>query len=420
MLRNWKGMGCGAGSREASRAMARLAITGAIVTGAMLGGAGSLSPRSASAAGVGIVPPAQVLIGRGRNADASVTGIFVLQLAAKEDEKQAKDGAAKPAAANEAAAEALTEAVNDLFKSGAVAPAAADAKAAADREQKAKREAVAEKVKVEVQAAAEKAKDAANAKDADKKKPAVKKKPVDAKQEAANKAAAAALTEAVSDLFNFGVVAPAAAVANMDAMDQQFRPHVTNILNAELHFIKKLCGPTAEQYKVIKAAGKEEANAVIRKLAQFQAQNNNRGIPNWPSPRKLLSDKFATLLETAQSPEAAEKYRREVALREESRKLATVHNMSACLDRKLALTPEQIDKLDGVLIQKFEDKWMQQMMVYVYPEEYHPRPAEALVLPILTEAQRKAWKALPPAHMISFGWEGEANFFGEMVGFEEQ
>ncbi len=46
--------------------------------------------------------------------------------------------------------------------------------------------------------------------------------------------------------------------------------------------------------------------------------------------------------------------------------------MSACLDRKLALTPEQVDKLDGVLIEKFEDKWMQQMMVYVYPEEYHP------------------------------------------------
>ncbi len=95
-------------------------------------------------------------------------------------------------------------------------------------------------------------------------------------------------------------MAAPAAVVNIDAMDQQFRPHVTNVLNAELHFVKKLCGPTAEQYKVIKAAGKEEANAVIRKLAQFQAQNNNRGIPNWPSPRKLLSDKLATVLETAQ------------------------------------------------------------------------------------------------------------------------
>lgn len=414
MLPSWKRMESGGGRRGAGGAMARFAVTGSMLAGVMFGDAGDLSPRPASAAGAGAAPGGQILVGRGLKADASVTGVIALQLAAKGDEKQANDAPARPAATNEAAAEALTEAVNGLFQSGAVAPAAADAKAAADRDEKAKRAEVVEKVQAEVQAAADKAKDT------DKKKPAVKKKPADAKQEAANKAAAAALTEAVSDLFNFGVVAPAAAIANMDAMDQQFRPHVTNVLNAELHFIKKLCGPTAEQYKVIKAAGKEEANAVIRKLAQFQAQNNNRGIPNWPSPRKLLSDKFAAVLETAQSPEAAEKYRREVALREESRKLATVHNMSACLDRKLALTPEQIDRMDEVLIQKFEDKWMQQMMVYVYPEEYHPRPAEALVLPILTDAQRKAWKALPPAQMISFGWEGEVNFFGDMVGFEEQ
>lgn len=418
MLRNWKGMGCGTRRRWQSGAMARFAATGAIVAGVMLGGGGSLSPRAASAAGAVAPAPVQVLVGRGLRGEAGVVGVIVLQERGPLANAAAPEK--EPAAANEAAAKALTDAVNDLFQSGAVAPAAADAKAAADREEKAKRADVVEKVQAEVQAAADKAKDAADAKGADKKKPAVKKKPVDAKKEAANKAAAAALTEAVSDLFNFGVVAPAAAVANIDAMDQQFRPHVTNVLNAELHFIKKVCGPTAEQYKVIKATGKEEANAVIRKLAQFQAQNNNRGIPNWPSPRKLLSDKFATVLETAQSPEAAEKYRREIALREESRKVATVHCMSACLDRKLALTPEQIDKLDAVLIEKFEDKWMQQMMVYVYPEEYHPRPAEALVLPILNEAQRKAWKALPPAHMISFGWEGEANFFGEMVGFEEQ
>ena len=133
MLRNWKGMECGARSRWQSGAMARFAATGAIVAGVMLGGGGSLSPRPASAAGAVAPAPVQVLVGRGLRGEAGVVGVIVLQERGPLANAAAPEK--EPAATNEAAAKALTDAVNDLFQSGAVAPAAADAKAAADREE---------------------------------------------------------------------------------------------------------------------------------------------------------------------------------------------------------------------------------------------------------------------------------------------
>ena len=207
---------------------------------------------------------------------------------------------------------------------------------------------------------------------------------------------------------------------NGDPFEQQVRPFLKVLHSGELHFIRKVCRPTPEQYQQIRKESGEQFDTQVKKFAKL-VQQQNRGNVEFPDPRKEMTTQFAELIAKVQSPEAATRYRQELEFREEARRKTAIDNIVMRLDRELALSPEQSAKLTAVMTEKFNPQWTKQMCVFLYSEEYSPLPDGKLVTPILNDAQKKIWSAMPTGYGISFGWQGEMNFLGDQVdGFADE
>ncbi len=252
------------------------------------------------------------------------------------------------------------------------------------------------------------------AKVVEEKKVAVKK--------AAEKAADAvgdAVGSLLEGLFSVGQVEERAvfdvvdvAAGNADPFDQQVRPILTSVLNSELHFIRKVCQPTPEQFAKIRAAGREQFEKDRKKFVEL-IKNQNRGNVEFPDPRTEISNSLVEAVSQHQSPEAAARYRAELEHRKTARQQAAIDNMVMRLDRQLALSPEQSQKLTESMTAQVSPKWTKQMVAFLYSEEYAPLPEGKVVLPFLNDAQKKIWQAMPQGYSVSFGWQGEFNFLGD-------
>lgn len=216
------------------------------------------------------------------------------------------------------------------------------------------------------------------------------------------------------------VVQDAAIVGNGDPFEQQVRPFLKVLYSGELHFIRKVCQPTPEQLAQIRKESDALFNAHVKKFAKLVNQQN-RGNVEFPDPRQEMTKQLAELIGKIQSPEAATRYRQELEFREAARRKTAIDNIVMRLDRELALSPEQSAKLTAVMTEKFNPQWTKQMCVFLYSEEYSPLPDGKLVTPILNDAQKKIWSAMPTGYGISFGWQGELNFLGDQFdGFAEE
>jgi len=212
----------------------------------------------------------------------------------------------------------------------------------------------------------------------------------------------------------------AVVIGDVDPFVQQVQPFLKVLLSGELHFIRKVCAPTPEQYEKIRKGADAEFQAQVKQFAAL-VQKQNRGNVEFPDPRKDLAAKLAELIAKVQSPEAAARYRQELEFREEARRKTAIDNIVMRLDRELALSPDQSAKLTAAMTEKFNPQWTKQMCVFLYSEEYSPLPDGKLVLPLLSDSQKKLWNAMPTGYGISFGWQGELNFLGDQFdGFGDE
>ena len=268
----------------------------------------------------------------------------------------------------------------------------------------------------------------ADEKDAQKKEKA--EKVVEEKKVAVKKAAekaADAVGEAVGNLIQglfvgraveaqeavaIEVMDAAAAGEGGDPFDQQVRPILKSVLHSELHFIRKVCQPTPEQFAKIRDAGREHYEKERKKFIEL-VKNQNRGNAEFPDPRTEISKGLIEAVSLNLSPEAVARYRVELDHRDKARRQAAIDNMVMRLDRSLALSPEQSQKLAVSMTDHFSAKWTKQMCAFLYSEEYAPLPEGKIVTPILNDAQKKIWSAMPQGYSVSFGWQGEFNFLGD-------
>ncbi len=243
-------------------------------------------------------------------------------------------------------------------------------------------------------------------------KPAVEKK-------AAAKAAVAPAVEAkqILEVFEaFGVVADVfagavgAEVVGADPLEQQFLQQFRQLSKSEVNFVRTVCQPNAEQYKKIKAAGDAGLKVAVKKFAEVQ-KKMQQGVragqePEWPDPRKLMSDVLLKSVKETISTEQAKRYEAELEKRSAARKRAALLNLVAKLDKDLVLTADQRGQLTEALNSNWKDSWAQQLEVFMYGDTYMPVLPDAQVLPILTEKQKQIWNGIPKQHNQIWGWAG--------------
>ena len=231
------------------------------------------------------------------------------------------------------------------------------------------------------------------------------------------KAAPAVEAKQILEVFEaFGAVAEVfagavgAEVVGGDPLEQQFLQQFRQLSKTELSFVRAICQPNAEQSKKIKVASDAGLKTAVKKFAEVQ-KKMQQGMrageePQWPDPRKLMSDALLKSVKETLSADQAKRYVAELEKRAAARKRAALLNLVAKLDKDLVLTADQRGKLTEALDSNWKDAWGQQLEVFMYGDTYMPVLPDAHVLPVLTEKQKQIWNGIPKQHNQIWGWAG--------------
>jgi hypothetical protein len=198
--------------------------------------------------------------------------------------------------------------------------------------------------------------------------------------------------------------------AGGDPFERQFRQQFRQLSKGELNFVRAVCQPNAEQSKTLKAAGDAGLKTAVKRFAEVQ-KKMQQGIrpgqePQWPDPRKIISDELLKSVKTSLSPDQAKRYEAELEKRSAARKRAALLNLVAKLDKDLVLSADQRGKLSEALTANWKDEWGQQIEVFMYGDTYMPVLPDAQVLSVLTDKQKQIWKAIPKQQNQIWGWAG--------------
>jgi hypothetical protein len=236
-------------------------------------------------------------------------------------------------------------------------------------------------------------------------------------------APAAAEAVGVAEFVDVALAAGDVA-AGGDPLEQQFVQQFCPLAKTELNFVRAVCQPNAEQSKKLKAASDAAMKAAVKKFAEIQKKMQN-GIrageePQWPDPRKLMSDVLLKSVKETMSEDAAKRYEAEIEKRAAARKRAALLNLVAKIDKDLVLTADQRGKLTEAIDKNWKDSWCQQLETFMYGDAYFPAVPDAHVLPVLTEKQKQIWNGIPKQHNMIWGWAGfgfvQAVDIGDDVG----
>lgn len=229
---------------------------------------------------------------------------------------------------------------------------------------------------------------------------------------------AAVAAEVVVDIQAVVAEAPE---AGGDPLEQQFLQQFRQLSKTELNFVRTVCQPDAEQLKKIKAASEVGLKVTVKKFAEIQ-KKLQQGVrageqPQWPDPRKLMSDVLLKSIQETMSDDQVKRYEAELEKRLSARRRAALLNLVAKLDKDLVLTGDQRGKLSEALNSNWQDAWCHQLEVFMYGDSYMPVLPDAHILPSLTEKQQQIWTAIPKQHNQIWGWAGFG--FVQAVDVEE-
>ena len=104
--------------------------------------------------------------------------------------------------------------------------------------------------------------------------------------------------------------------AGGDPLEQQFLQQFRQLAKTELSFVRAVCKPNKEQDKKIKAASDAGLKTATKKFAEVQ-KKLQQGIragqePEWPDPRKLMSEVLLKSVKESMNEDAAKLYEAEL------------------------------------------------------------------------------------------------------------
>ena len=182
---------------------------------------------------------------------------------------------------------------------------------------------------------------------------------------------------------------------------QRFLPVLNRVLTIEIHYLRKICNPDAQQLEQIRTAGKSQLLAIGKKLVQNE-HNAFRNVDN--GARGLLLDALLESTEEVLPAEKYEKYLAELQQRKAARIEGACELMTMHVDHSLSFSVEEYDKVVEVLVKHAQPQWSSNLQTFLYPE-YCPLPDSSVLNPVLNERQKKVWQGKSrPNSSISFGW----------------
>jgi hypothetical protein len=219
--------------------------------------------------------------------------------------------------------------------------------------------------------------------------------------------AGANVAEAVGELFDIHatveqpkpvpVGVPAANAPLNDAdfkqFEVQFGKRFWMVYKGELHFLRQVCQPTRQQFEMVAAAVEPDVKTAMRKCATIwneQRRGQWRADAEHPDVHKIITAGLARVVKTDVSPQQAERYEKELSLRDAARKRAIAEGLLVRMDNRLVLSPEQRDKLRKVLEKNWNSSW-NNMQLFNQGDWYFPNMPDAWILPILTKTQKAIW-----------------------------
>jgi hypothetical protein len=164
-----------------------------------------------------------------------------------------------------------------------------------------------------------------------------------------------------------------------------------------MHFMRLVCQPTKEQFERIAAEAETTHKATMRAPAmRFMAT----GVSVL---RKPITDALLKSVRKVLSPEQAERYHKELELRNQALKRSVALNLVAKVDKFLILSPQQRRKLSKILQDHWQESWSELQML-MYGSQYFPQMPDAEISRILTDVQKEVWRGLTKA-IVHFGFD---------------
>ncbi len=194
-----------------------------------------------------------------------------------------------------------------------------------------------------------------------------------------------------------------------------FTPPLKKVLTAELHFVKKICNPTDEQFDKIHVAGLAKVN----ELAQLSAiqQRARTKSPDLSDPNGRIASALVEAVKEILPSETAARYAEEIEARVEARRAATVGVIVTLIDQQVLLDPAQQESLAEALRENWNHDWSSAQIAVMYPM-YATLPDADLLDPQLTTLQKKLWTYRPGQRNVRLPWDFEFNVT-KMLGMRE-
>lgn len=176
---------------------------------------------------------------------------------------------------------------------------------------------------------------------------------------------------------------------------QQFQQFFQPALQAELERVRKSCGSLpADARRKIVAAGNEAVKVVARQFAERQLAG--QGMRQGFEPRKTIHEAVAAAVKPHATAEEFATYQREQAARVARRVRVARIQIVAKLDRELALSQSQRQKIEADLEKHWEAGWLRELddngMII---NNFRPAPdfADKCIAPHLDDFQKADWKS---------------------------
>lgn len=195
---------------------------------------------------------------------------------------------------------------------------------------------------------------------------------------------------------------------------QQFMPLLKRALTVEIHYLRKICNPSPEKVAAIRKASEAE----LPKIAKELNGGRNRGLMGGgKSTRQKLIDVVQSAADKTLPEEQARRYRDELKARADARLRGAAEMMTVHVDRRLAFSNEQYERVPEVLLKNWKSRWSRNLQAFTY-DDYCPLPDAATLNEVLTDHQKEIWKSRGRDSRIGFGWESDVGL-GQLGGATE-
>lgn len=173
-------------------------------------------------------------------------------------------------------------------------------------------------------------------------------------------------------------------------------------LNTELHFLRKVCDPSAEQFKTIHQEGLDAVESLAIDYAELQRKRTD--VNSWPEPRAFLCEVLHQAVAKVMDEATAAEYQDEIDARAEALQDANVAVVMNLVDGRVVLDADQMALISDKLKRDWNPDWSTGTVMFMYPQ-YAVLPNSDVLRPFLSPLQQQLWSYRPKRRNVRLSWQ---------------